>query len=183
MGVIDPLKRFLHLKMLNSAPKWHKLMPEIPNVRFSCWNSNIRDLLQIWPLKFRLTSTTRRDSPQIMLKSEKTCPQNRLKNTGCKGIHATERPGTFAGLFLCWLVVGHKQVTCPMDNLPVPCDNYLPGAFMNLSRATNFRIPGMPGWVDLGAGGKWKILRVNFIIQFKICAHRLQPVDMPIKQS
>jgi hypothetical protein len=46
-GVIEPLKRFLHLKMLNSAPKWHKLMSEIPNVRFSCGNSNIRDLLQI----------------------------------------------------------------------------------------------------------------------------------------
>jgi hypothetical protein len=44
LGVIDPLKRFLHLKMLNSAPKWHKLMPEIPNVWFSCGNSNIRDL-------------------------------------------------------------------------------------------------------------------------------------------
>jgi hypothetical protein len=33
--------------MLNSAPKLHKLMPEIPYVRFSCGNSNIRDLLQI----------------------------------------------------------------------------------------------------------------------------------------
>jgi hypothetical protein len=30
----DPLKHFLHLKMLNSAPKWHELMPEIPNVWF-----------------------------------------------------------------------------------------------------------------------------------------------------
>jgi hypothetical protein len=39
---------FLHLKMLNSAPKLHKLMPEIPYVRFSCGNSNIRDLLQIF---------------------------------------------------------------------------------------------------------------------------------------
>jgi hypothetical protein len=45
--VIDPLKRFLHLKMLNYAPKWHKLMPEIPNVLFSCGNSIIRDQLQI----------------------------------------------------------------------------------------------------------------------------------------
>jgi hypothetical protein len=33
--------------MLNSAPKLHKLMPEIPYVRFSCGNSNIRNLLQI----------------------------------------------------------------------------------------------------------------------------------------
>jgi hypothetical protein len=53
----------LHLKMLNSAPKWHKLMPEIPNVRFSCGNSNIRDLLQIlaaqkWPRKLRLSKST-----------------------------------------------------------------------------------------------------------------------------
>jgi hypothetical protein len=47
LDVIDPLKRFLHLKMLNCAPKLHKLMPEIPYVRFSCGNSNIGDLLQI----------------------------------------------------------------------------------------------------------------------------------------
>jgi hypothetical protein len=38
---------FLCLKMLNSAPKLHKLMPEIPYVRFYCGNSDIRDLLQI----------------------------------------------------------------------------------------------------------------------------------------
>jgi hypothetical protein len=37
LDVIDPLKRFLHLKMLNSAPKLHKLMPEIPYVRFCVW--------------------------------------------------------------------------------------------------------------------------------------------------
>jgi hypothetical protein len=45
-------------------------MPEIPYVRFSCGNSNIRDLLQIL--------------------AKKTCPQNRLKNTRCKGV--IERP-------------------------------------------------------------------------------------------
>jgi hypothetical protein len=69
--------------MLNSAPKWHKFMPEIPNVQF-------------WPLKFRLTSTTHRDrvSPNYAEKREKTCPQNRLKKyKRCNSVHAIERPG------------------------------------------------------------------------------------------
>jgi hypothetical protein len=66
------LKHFLHLKMLNSAPKLHKLMPEIPYVRFSCGNSNIRDLLQILATEIqtnynKLAAT---ECPQIM-KSEK----------------------------------------------------------------------------------------------------------------
>jgi hypothetical protein len=77
LTIFLPLKRFLHLKMLNSAPKCHKLMPEIPNVRFSCGNSNITDLLQIWPLKFRPTSTTRRDrmSPNYAEKRKKHVPK------------------------------------------------------------------------------------------------------------
>jgi hypothetical protein len=69
-GVIDPLKRFLHLKMLNYAPKWLKLMPEIPNVRFSCANSNIRDLLQILATEIHteLQQLAATECPQIKLK-------------------------------------------------------------------------------------------------------------------
>jgi hypothetical protein len=61
-------------------------MPEILNVRFSCGNSNIRDLLQILATKIQtlLQQLAVTEYPQIMLKSEKTCRQNRLKNTGCK---------------------------------------------------------------------------------------------------
>jgi hypothetical protein len=47
-------------------------MPEIPNVRFSFGNSNIRDLLQILATEIQTTSTTLCDRmSQIMLKSEK----------------------------------------------------------------------------------------------------------------
>jgi hypothetical protein len=37
---LTPLKHFLRLKKLNSAPKLHKLMPEIRNVWFSSNSSN-----------------------------------------------------------------------------------------------------------------------------------------------
>jgi hypothetical protein len=54
--------------MLNYAPKLHKLMPEI---------AILGDLLQILPLKFRLTSTTRRDrmSPNYAEKQKKHGPK------------------------------------------------------------------------------------------------------------
>jgi hypothetical protein len=58
---VTALKRFLHLKILNSAPKLHKLMPEIPYVGFSCGNSNIRDLLQILATEIQ---TNFNNSPQ-----------------------------------------------------------------------------------------------------------------------
>jgi hypothetical protein len=38
-------------------------------------------------------NSPRQNVPKLCLKAKKTCPQNRLKNTGCKGIHAIERPG------------------------------------------------------------------------------------------
>jgi hypothetical protein len=65
--------------MLNSAPKLHKLMPEIPYVRFSCGNSNIRDLHVLQ------TSTTRRDrmSPNYE-KRKKHVPKIGEKNKGVK---------------------------------------------------------------------------------------------------
>jgi hypothetical protein len=61
------------LKMLNYAPKWHKLMLEIPNVWFSCGNSNIRDLLKILATEIPTTiqQLAATEYPQIMLKSEK----------------------------------------------------------------------------------------------------------------
>jgi hypothetical protein len=71
-----PLKRFLHLKMLNSAPKWHK-----------CLKSQMCDCLveiaisetyfKFWPLKFRPTSTTRRDrmSPNYAEKQKNMSPK------------------------------------------------------------------------------------------------------------
>jgi hypothetical protein len=45
----------------------------IPNVRFSCGNSNIRDLLQT--LASKLQKLAAKQCPQIMLKSEKTRPK------------------------------------------------------------------------------------------------------------
>jgi hypothetical protein len=62
--------------MLNSTPKWHKLMPEIPNVRFSA-NNNISDLLQILATEIRLTSKTGRDrmSPNYAEKRKKHVPK------------------------------------------------------------------------------------------------------------
>jgi hypothetical protein len=44
---MTPLKHFLHLKMLNSAPKLHKLMPEMCDFLVEIAIANIRDLLQI----------------------------------------------------------------------------------------------------------------------------------------
>jgi hypothetical protein len=55
--------------MLNSASKLHKLMPEIPNVRFACGNSNIRDLLQILATELQKLAAT--ECLQIMQKSGK----------------------------------------------------------------------------------------------------------------
>jgi hypothetical protein len=81
--------------MFNSAPKWHKLMPDIPNVWFSCGNSNIRDLLQILATEIQtnFNNSPRQNVPKLCWKvKKKTCPQNRLKNTRCKGVHAIERP-------------------------------------------------------------------------------------------
>jgi hypothetical protein len=59
---------------------------------------------KFWPLKFRLTSTTRRDrmSPNYA-EVKTTCPQNRLKNTRCKGLHAIER--------LAYATTGHVFLT------------------------------------------------------------------------
>jgi hypothetical protein len=63
--------------MLNSAPKWHKLMPEIPNMWFCCGNSNISETyFKFCPLKFRLTSTRRdRMSPNYTEKWKKHVPK------------------------------------------------------------------------------------------------------------
>jgi hypothetical protein len=74
------MKHLLHLKMLNSAPKLHKLMPEIPDVRFSCGNSNIRDLIQILATEIQtnFNNLPRQNVPKLW-KAKKTCPQNRLK--------------------------------------------------------------------------------------------------------
>jgi hypothetical protein len=82
--------------MLTSAPKWHKLMPEIPNVRFSCGNSNMRDLLQILATEIQtnFNNSPWQNVPKLCWKVKKTCHQNRLKNTRCKGIHVIERPAT-----------------------------------------------------------------------------------------
>jgi hypothetical protein len=41
----------------------------------------------------------------------------------------------------------------------------------------------LSGLVDLGTGGKWKILRVCFVIQLLMCVHICQPMDIQIKQS
>jgi hypothetical protein len=70
--VIDPLKHFLHLQMLNSVPKWHKLMP--------------------LTLKFRLSSTMLRDtmSPNYAEKRKKTRYNN---------VHAIERPDSAPSLY------------------------------------------------------------------------------------
>jgi hypothetical protein len=49
--------------MLNSAPKLHKLMPEIPYVGMCDFIVEIaisETYFKFWPLKLRLTSTTRR---------------------------------------------------------------------------------------------------------------------------
>jgi hypothetical protein len=46
-------------------------MPEIPYVRFSCGNSNIRDLIQILATEIQQLAVT--ECPQIM-KSEKNMP-------------------------------------------------------------------------------------------------------------
>jgi hypothetical protein len=77
--------------MLTSA---HKLMPEITNVRFSCGNSNIRDLLQILATEIQtnFNNSPRQNVPKLCWKVKKICPQNRLKNTRCKGVHVIERP-------------------------------------------------------------------------------------------
>jgi hypothetical protein len=70
--------------MLNSAPKLHKfhMCDFLVEIAIS------ETYFKFWPLKFRLTSTTRRDRmfPNHQ-KRKKTCPQNRLKNTRCKGVH------------------------------------------------------------------------------------------------
>jgi hypothetical protein len=90
----NSLKRFLYLKMLNSAPKWHKCMPEIPNMWFYCGNSNIRDLLQILATEIQtnFNNSPRQNVPKLCWKAKKTCPQNRLKKYKVKGLHAIERP-------------------------------------------------------------------------------------------
>jgi hypothetical protein len=61
--------------MLNSAPKWHKLMPEIPNVWFSCGNSNIRDLLQILATEIQtnFNNSPRQNVPKLYCSSSKEC--------------------------------------------------------------------------------------------------------------
>jgi hypothetical protein len=66
-------------------------MPEIPNVRFCCGNSNIRDVLKILATEIQ-TSTARRDrmSPNYAEKRKKHVPKIGYKYTGCKGVHAIE---------------------------------------------------------------------------------------------
>jgi hypothetical protein len=57
-------------------------MPEIPNVQFSCGNSNISDLLQILATEIQTNfkNWPRRNVPKLCRKAKKTWPQNRLKN-------------------------------------------------------------------------------------------------------
>jgi hypothetical protein len=67
-------------------------MPEITNVRFSCGNSNIRDLLQILATEIQtnFNNSPQTECPQIMLKSEKNMsPKQPKKIQG-----AIERPAT-----------------------------------------------------------------------------------------
>jgi hypothetical protein len=83
---LTPLKRFLHLKMLNFSPKWHKLMPEIPDVWFSGGNSNYQ----------RPTCTGTSNLATEIQTNFNNLPWQNVpklcwkvkKRTRCKGVHA-----------------------------------------------------------------------------------------------
>jgi hypothetical protein len=86
LGVFETRGVFFAPKMLKYAPKWLKLMPEILKMPIFVTQFNFK------VSKFRLTSTNYKQNAPKLLKSKKTCAQNRYKNTGCKGFCAMERP-------------------------------------------------------------------------------------------
>jgi hypothetical protein len=82
-GAVQPFHTVIRCKEYRvSPPKWHKLMPEIPNFRFTCGNSNIRYLFQILAAEIQtnFNNSPRQNVPKLCWKAKKTHPQN----TGCK---------------------------------------------------------------------------------------------------
>jgi hypothetical protein len=70
LGYLTPLKRFFAPKMFKSAPKWHKLMPEILKMLIFVTQFNFK------VSKFRLSSTNcKQNAPKLSWKAKKHVPK------------------------------------------------------------------------------------------------------------